>query len=112
MSCSVRDALAKQYRAAADLYDHTVASMAQLRGREFDRAWQQAENARGLRKRARRALFNHEREHGCESGQASNPIHNSVEAHSRRQDLTDNLPNPEWTASTSGGWQRRSKPSP
>ena len=73
MSCSVRDALMKQHQTAVDLYDHTVASMAQLRGREFDRAWQQAESARGLRKRARRALSNHEREHGCESGPPSNP---------------------------------------
>ena len=105
MSCSVRDALAKQHQAAVALYDHTVASMAQLRGGEFDKAWQQAENARGLKKRARRALFNHEREHGCRS-------ENSVEAHSRQPDLTDNLPNPEWTASSSGGWRRRSKPYP
>jgi|HubBroStandDraft_4_1064222.scaffolds.fasta_scaffold1159789_1 hypothetical protein len=112
MSCSVRDALAKQHQAAVALYNHSVASMAQLRGREFDKAWQQAETARGLKKRARRALLNHEREHGCRSGQASNPSGNYVEAHSHQQDLGNNLPNPEWTASSSGGWRRRSKPYP
>jgi hypothetical protein len=73
MSCAECDALRKQHQAAVDLYDQTVAQMTQLRGLEFDQAWQQAEDARGLKKRARRAWLSHQREHGCESTQDSNP---------------------------------------
>ena len=70
MTCKVREALRGKLESAALEYDKTVERMGQLRGTEFEPAWEHAEFVRGVRKRAQKDLLAHEREHGCRSDSA------------------------------------------
>jgi hypothetical protein len=65
MICQARDVLIEQYEAAAMAYREAVMGMSELRGTAYERAWQHAEDVRRLRNGARRALLDHEHEHGC-----------------------------------------------
>ena len=63
--CSIQTKLTERHKAAELAYRTGVARMKEMRGREFERAWQLVEHRRASLERARQALREHEQEHLC-----------------------------------------------
>jgi hypothetical protein len=68
--CPTQIKLTEQHKAAESAYRSGVARMKEMRGQEFERAWQMVEHRRKSLDRARQALREHELEHSCGSQKA------------------------------------------
>ncbi len=55
----------KQYQAAVKSYGEAAATLSDVPGAAFNRAWDRAESMYQASNRLRAALFEHEHKHGC-----------------------------------------------
>jgi len=65
--CPMQIKLTEQYKSAESAYRSGVARLKEMRGQDFERAWQAVEHRRKSFDRARQALKEHEQEHSCGS---------------------------------------------
>ena len=64
-ACEECGALADQFDAAAESYRKATAHFKDLNGADFQKAWDDSAEPLEARERARHALADHDREHGC-----------------------------------------------
>ncbi|MGD1090419.1 MAG: hypothetical protein ABSB35_00350 [Bryobacteraceae bacterium] len=78
MPCDEWCRLLERYRSAVNRYNEAANNLGLVPGREFNAAWQRAEQARKGAENCRADLLHHEHEHACLVGAGQPEVHYGI----------------------------------